>query len=48
MRAWPHMALIHPHLEGHGCEPAHALDALLSLREARILMPHPVDTMAEG
>ena len=39
---------LNPHIQVYGCEPARALDALLSLREGRILMPHPVDTMAEG
>lgn len=39
---------LNPHIRVYGCEPARALDALLSLREGRILMPHPVDTMAEG
>ncbi len=39
---------LNPHIQVYGCEPVRALDALLSLREGRILMPHPVDTMAEG
>jgi len=39
---------LNPHIQVYGCEPTRALDALLSLREGRILMPHPVDTMAEG
>ncbi|MDH4193212.1 MAG: threonine/serine dehydratase [Nitrospirota bacterium] len=39
---------LNPHIQVYGCEPARALDALLSLREGRILLPHPVDTMAEG
>jgi len=39
---------LNPHIQVYGCEPARALDALLALREGRILMPHPVDTMAEG
>lgn len=39
---------LNPRIQVYGCEPARALDALLSLREGRILMPHPVDTMAEG
>lgn len=39
---------LNPHIQVYGCEPARALDALLSLREGRILIPHPVDTMADG
>ncbi len=39
---------LNPLIRVYGCEPARALDALLSLREGRILMPHTVDTMAEG
>jgi threonine dehydratase len=32
----------------YGCEPAHALDARLSLQQGYVVQPESADTMAEG